>query len=69
MSARSEGQLQRIVGLNLARVRHSRDLSQEDSAEQLEVHRTYLGSVERGERNFTLSSVQRLASKLGIVFL
>ncbi len=62
----SEGDLQRIVGLNLARVRHARGLSQEELADELEFHRTYLGAVERGERNLTLKSVERLADKLGV---
>jgi transcriptional regulator with XRE-family HTH domain len=62
----AEGQLQRIVGENLARVRHSRNLSQEELAEELDFHRTYLGAVERGERNLTLRSVERLARNLGI---
>jgi transcriptional regulator with XRE-family HTH domain len=62
----AEGDLQRIVGLNLARVRHARGLSQEELADELEFHRTYLGAVERGERNLTLKSVERLADKLGV---
>lgn len=62
----AEGDLQRIVGLNLARVRHARGLSQEELADDLEFHRTYLGAVERGERNLTLKSVERLADKLGV---
>ena len=30
------------------------------------VHRTYMGGVERGERNLTLKSVERMAEKLGV---
>ena len=30
------------------------------------VHRTYMGGVERGERNLTLKSVERIAEKLGV---
>ena len=30
------------------------------------LHRTYMGSVERGERNLTLQTVERLAQTLGI---
>ena len=62
----AEGDLQRIVGLNLARLRHARGLSQEELADELEVHRTYLGAVERGERNLTLKSVERIAEGLGV---
>ena len=61
-----EGQLQQVLGRNLRRLRLERGYSQEDFAELLHVHRTYLGSVERGERNLTLRTVERLADDLGI---
>lgn len=41
-------------------------VSQERLAEQLGYHRTYVGSVERGERNLTLSSLEQLAERLGV---
>jgi transcriptional regulator with XRE-family HTH domain len=62
----AEVDLQLIVGLNLAKVRKARGLSQEELADELQFHRTYLGAVERGERNLTLKSVERLADKLGV---
>lgn len=61
-----EGELQRIVGRNIRRLRRERGLSQEDLADELGVHRTYMGGVERGERNLTLRSLERLASRLGV---
>jgi transcriptional regulator with XRE-family HTH domain len=39
-------------------------LSQEDFADALGVHRTYMGAVERGERNLTLQTVERIAVRL-----
>lgn len=59
-----EGQLQRNVGRNLLAYRQAKNLSQEAFAEVLRVHRTYMGSVERGERNLTLRSVERIAARL-----
>ena len=59
-----EGDLQRTIGRNLRTYREARGLSQEAFAEILGVHRTYLGSVERGERNLTLRSVERLAAQI-----
>jgi transcriptional regulator with XRE-family HTH domain len=41
-------------------------LSQEAFAEVLDVHRTYMGGVERGERNLTLRSVERIAARIGV---
>jgi transcriptional regulator with XRE-family HTH domain len=61
-----EGDLQRTFGRNLRRYRQDRGLSQEDFADTLGVHRTYMGGVERGERNLTLRSVERLATRIGV---
>jgi len=41
-------------------------MSQEEFAEFLGVHRTYMGGMERGERNLTLKSVERIALRLGV---
>lgn len=46
--------------------REALGLSQERFAEQLGFHRTYLGSIERGERNLSLASVEVLAERLGV---
>ena len=58
------GDLQKTVGRNLRAYRMERGLSREAFAEVLGVHRTYMGGVERGERNLTLKSVERMAEKL-----
>jgi transcriptional regulator with XRE-family HTH domain len=64
--ARVTSELQKIVGRRLREQRESLGLSQEAMAERLGYHRTFLGSVERGERNLTLASVEQLASSLGV---
>lgn len=61
-----EGDLQRIFGQNLRAHRQKRGLSQEAFADQLEVHRTYMGGIERGERNLTLRSVEKIAARIDI---
>jgi transcriptional regulator with XRE-family HTH domain len=61
-----EGDLQRAVGLNLRAYRLERGLSQEAFAELIGVHRTYMGGIERGERNLTLKSLERIAEKVGL---
>jgi transcriptional regulator with XRE-family HTH domain len=61
-----EGDLQRRVGRNLRAYRVARGLSQEAFAEMLEVHRTYMGGVERGERNLTLKSLERIAERINV---
>ena len=52
--------------MNLRRYRLERGLSQEAFAEFVGVHRTYMGDLERGERNLTLRSVERIADRLGV---
>ena len=61
-----EGALQIVVGRNIRRLRQERGLSQEDLADEIGVHRTYMGGVERGERNLTLRSLEHLAERLGV---
>ncbi len=61
-----EGELQRVVGRNLLAYRTERGLSQEAFADVFGWHRTYMGSVERGERNLTLRTVEHIADRLGI---
>ena len=59
-----EGDLQARLGRNLRAFRQSKGLSQEAFADVIGVHRTYMGGIERGERNLTLVSVERLAIQL-----
>ena len=61
-----EGELQRRVGANLRKYRLARGLSQEVLAELVGVHRTYMGGLERGERNITLKSLERIAFELNV---
>lgn len=61
-----EGDLQQTVGRAVRRFRQERRLSQEELADELGMHRTWVGGVERGERNLTLRSVERLAAGLGV---
>lgn len=60
------GDLQRAVGRNLRAHRKAKGLSQEAFAEFIGMHRTYVGAVERGERNLTLATVERYAERIGV---
>jgi transcriptional regulator with XRE-family HTH domain len=61
-----EGDLQRNVGRNLRAYREARELTQEAFADLIGFHRTYVGGLERGERNLSLKAVERIASDLGL---
>lgn len=51
---------------NLKARRLDLGLSQEVLAEEAGVHRTYVGSIERGERNVSIDSMERLAKSVGV---
>jgi transcriptional regulator with XRE-family HTH domain len=55
-----------ILSDNIKKFRKELDLSQEAFAHKCNLHRTYIGAVERGERNITLSSLETIASALDI---
>lgn len=53
-----------IFSKNVRRTRLSLNLSQEDLAELADLHRNYIGGVERGERNISLDNMERIAKAL-----
>lgn len=55
-----------VFARNLRRVRQERGLSQEKLADLARLHRTYIGSVERAERNVSIDNMERLAEALGV---
>lgn len=56
----------RIFAENLRKARLAKKLSQEDLAELACLHRTYVGSVERAERNISIDNMERLAAAVGV---
>ena len=58
--------LRKILADNIRAFRTNHGLSQEALASKSNLHRTYIGAIERGERNVTLSSLEVLADALDI---
>lgn len=55
-----------VFAENIKRFRRKQGLSQEALADLAGLHRTYVGAVERGERNITLINANKIAEALGI---
>jgi len=56
--------IERVVGQNIRRIRLERGISQEALAYDAEIDRSYLGSLERGEKNPTVRLLARIAEVL-----
>jgi transcriptional regulator with XRE-family HTH domain len=59
-------ELRKILASNIRTLRREKNLSQEELAHLCGLHRTYIGSIERAERNATLSTLETLASTLNV---
>ena len=53
-------------GKNVQRIRKEKNISQEKLAEYAGLHRTYIGMIERFERNITLINAEKVANALGV---
>ena len=53
-------------GQNVQRIRKERNISQEKLAELAGLHRTYIGMIERAEKNITLCNIEKIAKALNV---
>ncbi|MEX0650184.1 MAG: helix-turn-helix transcriptional regulator [Candidatus Andersenbacteria bacterium] len=53
-------------GQRVRALREQRGYSQEDLGMKAKIHRTYIGSVERGEQNVSIINIEKIARALGI---
>lgn len=59
-------EISKLIGQRIRNYRTQKNLSQEKLAEAAGCHPTYIGQVERGEKNATLESIEKIASALNI---
>lgn len=64
--ARKPGGLQGIIAANVKRLRLGLGISQEELSHVCGYHRTYVGMIERGERNISIATLEALAGALGV---
>jgi transcriptional regulator with XRE-family HTH domain len=55
-----------ILARNIRKERAVLSISQDELADKSGLHRTYIGGIERGERNITLNSLEKIADALGL---
>jgi transcriptional regulator with XRE-family HTH domain len=64
--AAAQSSLRGVVAANIRRLRKAQGLSQEGFAAECGLHRTYIGSIERGERNVSIDNIERMAAALSV---
>jgi transcriptional regulator with XRE-family HTH domain len=55
-----------IFGENVRNFRRKLDISQEELAHRADLHRTYIGMIERAEKNITLVNIEKIANALEV---
>ncbi len=66
MGKRPQTHLQKRFGERVRELRKQKGLSQESLALACDLDRTYIGGVERGERNISLINIHKIAEALGV---
>ena len=55
-----------LFGEKVREIRKVRKLSQEELSFKADVHRTYIGMIERAEKNITLTNIEKIAKALDV---
>lgn len=58
--------LRKVLAVNVRRLRVAAGFSQESFADACGLHRTYVGAIERAERNVSVDNIERMAAALTI---
>jgi transcriptional regulator with XRE-family HTH domain len=66
MAGNVSDHLRKVLADNIRRFRGEQGLSQEGLADRAGLHRTFVGAVERCERNISLDNIAKLAAALGV---
>ena len=66
MEKKSSSNIKERFGKAIRRRRRELDISQEELAELADLHRTYISSIERGDRNISIENIEKLCIALDI---
>lgn len=62
----AKNSIQIQFGKKVRELRLERGYSQEAFAFECQLHRTYIGCIERGEKNITITNIEKIAKALGV---
>jgi ribosome-binding protein aMBF1 (putative translation factor) len=62
----SELEILKKFGDRVRQLRKQKDISQEELAHRADLHRTYIGMIERAEKNITLLNIEKIANALDV---
>ena len=66
MATARPGKLRQVLAKNVRLFRHELGITQEELAHKAKVHRTYLGMIERAERNLSIDNIEKIAKALEV---
>jgi transcriptional regulator with XRE-family HTH domain len=64
--AAKPGKLRQVLARNIRSLRDKQGITQEELAHRARIHRTYMSSVERAQRNIAIDNIERIAAGLGV---
>lgn len=62
----SDSEILKKFGERVRQLRKKKDISQEELAHRADLHRTYIGMIERAEKNITLLNIEKIANALEV---
>lgn len=62
----SDSEILKKFGGRVRQLRKQKDISQEELAHRADLHRTYIGMIERAEKNITLLNIEKIADALNV---
>lgn len=62
----SDSEILKKFGNRVRQFRKQKDISQEELAHRADLHRTYIGMIERAEKNITLLNIEKIAKALDV---
>jgi transcriptional regulator with XRE-family HTH domain len=62
----SKKEILTLFGNNVRKYRRMLNISQDELAFKADLHRTYIGMIERAEKNITLINIEKIANALGV---